>query len=83
MPLVNPLLFYPWRAADSIRRGMQWGLLAARLARLRRRALRSAGLSPVPSDTGPTETVEASGIMETFAGKIPNTYGAPSRQVAS
>ena len=85
LPIVNPLLFYPWRAADALRRGSQWGLLVLRLAVIRRRALKAVAAAASADTATPTAAVEAatSGIVQIFADKIPKTYGAPPRDLVS
>jgi hypothetical protein len=85
MPIVSPLLFYPWRAADALWRGTQWGLLVFRLAAIRRRALKAvrAGTSADPGAQSATADVATPGIVQIFAEKIPKTYGAPPRDAVS
>jgi hypothetical protein len=37
MPIVNPFVFYPWRAYDFTRNLAQWATLALRHRRMRKR----------------------------------------------
>ena len=81
MPIVNPLLFYPWRAFDWLKVMAQWLLLIRRYRRMMARvAADPAALSY--SDEAllvPSEQGEADHLVEAFADKIPKTHGAPVR----
>ena len=82
LPTVNPLLFYPWRAVDFTRVVWRWARLYFRHQAIARRVLADPA-TPSYTDaalqSGP-ENGEKSGLLETFADKIPNTYGAPTRR---
>jgi hypothetical protein len=84
MPIVNPLLFYSWRAFDWLKVTAQWLLLIRRYRRIMARvAADPAALSY--SDEAllvPSEQGEADHLVEAFADKIPKTHGAPVRAAA-
>jgi radical SAM superfamily enzyme YgiQ (UPF0313 family) len=81
LPVVNPLLFYPWRAIDFLTVAGKWLALAVRYRRILKRVL--------ADEAGPAYTDEAlrasaregenADFVTAFADKIPNTYGAPTR----
>ena len=81
MRVVNPLLFYPWRAADAAITLARWLRLTMRYRAIMRRVLadKQAGaymdqaLQPVTEDAADDE------LVKTFADKIPRTHGAPAR----
>jgi radical SAM superfamily enzyme YgiQ (UPF0313 family) len=84
-PVLNPLVFYPWRAYDFLRTNARWGALTLRYYRIRRRVeadpnrlsyIDRALLPPEPEHGGMDEFVEA------YADQIPKTHGAPVRRPA-
>jgi hypothetical protein len=85
MPIVNPLIFYPWRALDAARVAVQWTWLVYRYRRMRKR-IQSDPKSRSYVDES-LRTVAGSNAIDEFvqvyADKIPNTYGAPVRQAAA
>ncbi len=85
MPIVNPLVFYPWRALDFLKAAAQWLRLVAALsphhgARRRGSAARSLYRRGVAAAYRRRETDH---LVEVFADKIPNTHGAPVRAAAA
>ena len=82
MKIVNPLIFYPWRAYDFTRTGVHWWRHATRYNAIKKRVrrdpaaktYRDLALTPVSQ-----ESPEMSGFVEAFADKIPHTHGAPVR----
>jgi pyruvate-formate lyase-activating enzyme len=85
MPIVNPLLFYPWRAVDLLKVTAQWLLLIRRYRRIMAKVI----ADPAPASyfdealdphTAPGETDH---FVEVFADKIPHTHGAPVRAAAA
>jgi pyruvate-formate lyase-activating enzyme len=81
MPLVNPLIFYPWRAGVFVREVVNWLSLYRRYSAIEKRVRKDPNaknytdqaLAPVSGD--PNEDH----LVEIFADKIPQTYGAPTR----
>ncbi len=80
--MVNPLIFYPWRAVDFTVTAARWLRLAMRYRAILRRVLADPNaqaytdqaLLPVTDDAQ-----EADGLVQAFADKIPRTHGAPQR----
>ena len=79
MPIVNPLIFYPWRAFDFVKAVAQW----LRLIRRYRRMAKEIVADPAAQDymdeaLRPHEgRNEPDHLVELFADKIPKTHGAP------
>jgi hypothetical protein len=81
LPIVNPLLFYPWRIADGLKVAAQWLLLLRRYRRMMARvaadptaaSYMDEALRPVSGEPA------ADHLVEIFADKIPKTHGAPVR----
>jgi hypothetical protein len=79
LPIVNPLLFYPWRAFDFTRSAVRWIGLVRRyrkiMARVKADPTRDTyldeALRPITSEPGSDHFVQV------FADKIPKTHGAP------
>jgi hypothetical protein len=83
MPIVNPLLFYPWRMYDALKVARQWLSVAMRYRRILKRvegdrAARSYFDEAMQPNTG--EGMDH--FVEVFADKIPKTHGAPTRRAA-
>jgi radical SAM family protein len=81
MAVLNPFVFYPWRAVDFLKVGWQWVRLVVRYRRIMRRimadparlAYSDEALRPHTGAGAPDHFVEV------FADKIPHTHGAPVR----
>lgn len=79
MPVVNPLIFYPWRAWDFLTNATRWGRRIWHYRRIMRRVVADPSaqgyIDPalVPSLGDPGEDH----FVQVFADKIPDTYGAP------
>jgi hypothetical protein len=83
MPIVNPLLFYPWRMYDALKVARKWLSVAMRYRRILKRvegdrAARSYFDEAMQPNTG--EGMDH--FVEVFADKIPKTHGAPTRRAA-
>jgi hypothetical protein len=84
--IINPLLFYPWRAFDFATVAAKWLALATRYRKILRRVLaEKAGATYVDeslraSNGDPDQNAD---FVAAFADKIPNTYGAPKREAAA
>jgi hypothetical protein len=81
LPIVNPLLFYPWRAFDWLKVVAQWLLLVRRYRRMMARVAAdpAAGSYMDEALQAPSAEGEADHLVEIFADKIPKTHGAPVR----
>jgi len=79
MPIVNPLVFYPWRAFDFLKVAAQWlGLMR------RYRGIMARVVADPASQSYTDEALrsyagsnEQDHLVEIFADKIPKTHGAP------
>ncbi len=79
MPVVNPLVFYPWRLFDAVKVCSQWAKVIWRYRRLMAKvakdpAARTHFDNALSPHTGAGETDH---FVEVFADKIPHTHGAP------
>jgi hypothetical protein len=79
MPIVNPLLFYPWRAFDFTRIAAQWLRRILRYRRIMKRVVADpASRHHFDEALRPhTGAGEVDHFVEVFADKIPHTHGAP------
>jgi hypothetical protein len=84
MPVVNPLLFYPWRAVDFLMPAGRWLRLVRRYRRIMAQVVADpASRSYVDEALRPhSEQNEPAHFVEMFADKIPHTHGAPVRIAA-
>ena len=84
MPIVNPLLFYPWRAFDWLKVVAQWLLLIRSYRRMMARIAADPGAQGYMDEAllVPGEQGEPDHLVEAFADKIPKTHGAPVRAPA-
>jgi radical SAM superfamily enzyme YgiQ (UPF0313 family) len=83
MPIVNPLIFYPWRVFDCIRTVVRW----LRLVQRYRAILAKVEADPdkmlyMDEALTPTLAGNTDHLVEVFADKIPKTHGAPKQRVA-
>ena len=81
MPIVNPLVFYPWRVVDFLKVAVRWLHLVRRYRRMTARVIADPASSSY-SDEALTLYVganEPDHLVEIFADKIPRTHGAPVR----
>jgi hypothetical protein len=81
MPLVNPLIFYPWRAYDFSMAMAKWGLIFWRYYRMMKRIKKNPAAKNYSDEAMrlPAASDETDKIVELFADKIPHTHGAPVR----
>jgi hypothetical protein len=83
MRIVNPVLFYPWRAFDFTRVALNWFVLVRRYRAIKRRVDADPNRARY-RDTALTPAAEGrEALVEVFADKIPVTHGAPVRQPAA
>jgi hypothetical protein len=80
MPIVNPLIFYPWRVYDFVSGALKWLKLLRRYKGMMKRiAADPATASYVDEALTPIGTGQQDHFVEVFADKIPKTHGAPVR----
>ena len=84
MPILSPLVFYPWRVADTVRAAVLWARLLWRHYRImaRVRADRASAGYCDEALRAPAGEAEADHLAQIFADKIPHTHGAPVRAAA-
>jgi radical SAM superfamily enzyme YgiQ (UPF0313 family) len=82
MPIVNPLIFYPWRIYDFVSRGLKWVRLLRLHRAIQRRVLADPNVKNYTDESlVPLAAGAADHFVEAFADKIPKTHGAPSAPV--
>jgi radical SAM family protein len=82
MRIVNPLVFYSWRAYDFVINAWQWLTLVRRYRRIMARVAADLQAANYTDDALRISAAVTDHFVETFADKIPNTYGAPTKQPA-
>jgi hypothetical protein len=81
MPVVNPLLFYPWRMYDALKVASQWLGVATRYHRILKRVEADRPARSYFDEAMQPNTGEGMDhFVEVFADKIPKTHGAPPRR---
>ncbi|MGZ9020791.1 MAG: B12-binding domain-containing radical SAM protein [Rhodoplanes sp.] len=84
MPVVNPLVFYPWRVVDFFTVGFRWWRLIRRYRAIMKRILAEPGAETYIDDAlRPVTSSAAGNFVEVFADRIPNTYGAPTKHAVA
>jgi pyruvate-formate lyase-activating enzyme len=84
MPIVNPLIFYPWRLFDLVTTMGRWLQLVRRNRRIQARVEADpARMNYMDEALTPTTTGDIDHFVEVFADKIPNTHGRPVQPVAA
>jgi hypothetical protein len=82
--VLNPLLFYPWRCYDAARVGLQWFRMIHRYRRIMKRVVADPATAHYTDEAlQESQLDQIDHFVEVFADKIPNTHGAPKRDVAS
>ncbi len=79
MPIVNPLVFYPWRFFDFLKVCSQWARVILRYRRIMAKVMKDpASRTHFDEALRPhTGSGETDHFVEVFADKIPHTHGAP------
>jgi radical SAM superfamily enzyme YgiQ (UPF0313 family) len=79
MPIMNPLIFHPWRAYDFLKVAARWLLLMRRYRRMVKKVLADPAARTYTDEAmRPYEgRNEPDHLVEVFADKIPKTHGAP------
>ena len=81
MPIVNPLIFYPLRALDALKVGLQWGWLVFRIRRLRKNIQADPrGRDYMDELLSVATGGEQDHFVQVYADKIPKTHGAPKQR---
>jgi pyruvate-formate lyase-activating enzyme len=84
MPIVNPLLFYPWRVFDFLRTAYRWLSLVRRYRKIQAKvAADPMAVHYMDEALAPTAVGEQDHFVEVFADKIPKTHGAPVREAVA
>jgi Radical SAM superfamily len=84
VPVVNPLVFYPWRVVDFFTVGFRWWRLIRRYRAIMKRILAEPGAETYIDDAlRPVTSSAAGNFVEVFADRIPNTYGAPTKHAVA
>jgi pyruvate-formate lyase-activating enzyme len=83
--VVNPVVFYPWRAYDFVKVAAQWARLALRYRKIYRRVVADKDGAPYVDDAlRPSVDVDHEhDFVAAYADKIPDTYGAPKHERAA
>jgi radical SAM superfamily enzyme YgiQ (UPF0313 family) len=83
MPIVNPIVFYPWRALDFTLVALGWLRLFLRYRKIMKRVVATPnGESYVDEALRPTAPDAPDHLVELYAQVIPHTHGAPIRKHA-
>ncbi len=84
MPIVNPLVFYPWRLLDFGKAFARWLTLYLRYYRTLERIKKDPASQSYMDEALRLHTGadDPDKLVEAFADKIPHTHGAPVRAVA-
>jgi hypothetical protein len=81
MPIVHPLVFYPWRFVDFSKVFVRWLTLYLRYYRMLERIKKDPASSSYVDEALRLHAGagDADKLVEAFADKIPHTHGAPAR----
>jgi radical SAM superfamily enzyme YgiQ (UPF0313 family) len=84
LKVVNPIVFYPWRAWDFVSVAAKWGALAWRYRAIYRKVVADKNAAAYMDEAlnPSTEAGHRDDFVAAYADKIPNTYGAPKREAA-
>ena len=81
LPIVNPLMFYPRRAVEMATVAYKWWRLIRRHRAIMNRIVADpAAATYMDEALRPVTSADAGDFVETYADRIPNTYGAPTKQ---
>lgn len=85
MAIVNPLIFYPWRAYDFTRTAVRWLKLVRKYRKIVKRVYADPKANQYTDhamDPPAGHNAPMSDFVKTYADKIPHTHGAPVREAA-
>ena len=83
LPIVNPLIFYPWRAYDFTRTVVRWVKLVRKYRAIMKRVYADPDVRTYTDhamDPPGGHNAPMSDFVKTYADKIPQTHGAPLRE---
>jgi hypothetical protein len=85
MPIVNPLIFYPWRVYDFLSGGFKWLRLVLRYKKMMKRIVADPSTASYIDESlrVAPPAGELDHFVEVFADKIPKTHGAPVREAVA
>jgi hypothetical protein len=84
MRVLNPILFYPWRAFDFTFVLLRWLRLFLRYRGIMKRVQATPDAASYMDDAlTPTAANAADHLVELYADAIPHTHGAPLRKHAA
>ncbi len=84
LPVVNPFVFYPWRAIDFLKVGYRWWrLIRHHRAIMKRIAADPAAASYTDEALQPVAATPTGNFVDMYADRIPNTYGAPPKHAVA
>ena len=85
MPIVNPLIFYPWRAYDFTRTAVRWVKLVRKYRKIMKKVYADPNIQSYTDhamDPPAGHNAPMSDFVRAYADKIPHTHGAPVRESA-
>jgi hypothetical protein len=85
MPVVNPLIFYPWRAYDFTRTVVRWVKLVRKYRKIMKKVYADPNILSYTDhamDPPAGHNAPMSDFVKAYADKIPHTHGAPVRESA-
>ncbi len=85
MPIVNPLVFYPWRIYDFWKVGFRWIKVARRYRAMMKKIKADPNALSYTDEAMALPSVDSTGMtdfVQTHAAQLPKTHGAPERRVA-
>ncbi|MGA8159100.1 MAG: radical SAM protein [Rhodoplanes sp.] len=80
MPVVNPLVFCPWRFVDFLTVGYKWWRLVRRYRGIMNRILADPNAQNYFDEALQPHRMTAPNFVDVYSDRIPNTYGAPPKQ---
>jgi radical SAM superfamily enzyme YgiQ (UPF0313 family) len=83
LPVVNPLIFYPWRAWDFARNLLAWLRHVKRYRAILKRVAADPNAGSYTDEAlTPVTSAAEDHFVQMYADKIPDTHGAPRREKA-
>jgi hypothetical protein len=85
MKIVNPLIFYPWRAYDFTRTAVRWVKLVRKYRKIMKKVYADPNIKSYTDhamDPPAGHNAPMSDFVKAYADKIPQTHGAPVRESA-